>query len=313
MSCLAQTYSNFELIVTDNSTDSQSGQMLEKIGDPRIRYFKNEGNIGAHGSSSRAAMIAQGKYIKFLMDDDLLRPQCLELMVGAFEKYPKVGIAMAPMELIDKDDRRIFPKFYFVRTMDYRYRYQVGDGLIDRKRLLKDFLTRDYPCTVPSGIMYRAELIREMLPFDPALDFAGDLDVCMRIAASNDFFYIDQVLSAWRFVPASETATMHRSGSKIEVFYEITRRCLARDPVKKMFAGEWAKLVRDSYLFCDFRSLMLNGMAAVRARSPRLLFQTISHVFREDKHWTNLFRVPIFAMKEVFVSVFPRKLPPARE
>ena len=38
--------------------------------------------------------------------------------------------------------------------MHYRYRYQVGDGLIDRSRILKDFLTRDYPCTsVPSGVV----------------------------------------------------------------------------------------------------------------------------------------------------------------
>ena len=182
MSCLAQTYSNFELIVTDNSTNTQSAEVLAKIADPRIRYFKNEGNIGAHGSSSRAATMAQGKYIKFLMDDDLLKPKCLELMVAAFEKYPEVGIVMAPMELIDENDKRIFPKFYFVRTMQYRYRYQVGDGLIERKRLLKDFLTRDYPCTVPSGIMYRAEPIKKMLPFDPALAFAGDLDICMQIA-----------------------------------------------------------------------------------------------------------------------------------
>ena len=80
-----------------------------------------------------------------------------------------------------------------------------------------------------------------------------------------------------------------------------------------MFAEQWNEIERDSYLFCDFRALMLNGMAAVRARSPRLLFRTISRVMHEDKHWTNLFRVLFFAGKEVFVSVFPKNLPPARE
>src|SRR5262249_42738877 len=156
-----------ELIVTDNSTNTQSAEMLAKLGDPRIRYFKNEGNIGACGSATRAVSLAQGKYIKFLMDDDLLRPKCLELMVAAFEKYPQVGVVMAPMDLVDENDTRIFPKFYFVRTMEYRYRYQVGDELINRKRILKDFLTRDYPCTVPSGIMFLAVPLKKMLPFDP--------------------------------------------------------------------------------------------------------------------------------------------------
>jgi len=51
---------------------------------------------------------------------------------------------MAPMELIDGEGRRIHPRFYIFRRMDYRYRYQVGDGLVGRRTILRDFLVRDY-------------------------------------------------------------------------------------------------------------------------------------------------------------------------
>lgn len=289
--------------------------MVRKVfsNEPRVRYFKNEGNIGPCGSTERGLNIAQGKYIKLLMDDDLLKPRCLELMVDAFERNPSVGIVTAPMDLIGADDERIFPKFYFVRTMQYRYRYQVGDGLIDRKRLLKDFLTRDYPCTVPSGIMFRGEVLRRFRPFSEEANFAGDLDMCMRIAAHHDFYYIDETLSSWRLMPTCHTARLHKAGLKAQVFYFVTNRCLAEEPVKKLFGDEWPTLVRKSMLFCDFRSLMLNGMAAVRARSPRILYETIQVIWREDKHRLNVLRLPIAAAKEVLVSIFPPKLPPARE
>ena len=280
-SCLAQTYPNFEIVVTDNSTDFASREVLAKLSDPRIRYYSNSGNIGATASVNRGLSLATGKYISTLMDDDLLKPQCLELMVEAFENHPTVGVVMAPMHLIGADDERIFPKFYIFRTMRYRYRYQVGDGFVDRRRVLKDFLTRDYPCCVPSGIMYRAEGLRRIGPADPSADFAGDLDFAMRLAVYYDFYYIDQVLTSWRYVPSSHTATLHQNGLNIGAFYYVTRKCLAQDETKKLFADEWETLVRDSIFFCSCRAL-LNGLAGLRAKSPRLILKTIKTILKED-------------------------------
>ena len=88
-------------------------------------------------------------------------------MTAAFAKNPTVGIVMAPMDLIDEEDRRIFPRFYLVRKMHYRYRFQVGDGLVERARVLKEFLVHDYPCCVPSGLMYRGKLaVKRLGGFD---------------------------------------------------------------------------------------------------------------------------------------------------
>ena len=312
-SCLGQTCQDFEIIITDNSTNDDSAQMVAKIKDPRIRYYSNNGNIGSLASHIRAVSMVRGKYVQMLMDDDLIKPRFLELMVDAFEKNPSVGVVMAPMELIDENDRRIYPKFYVFRTMEYRYRYQVGDGLIDRKRLLRDFLTRDYPCCVPSGILFRAEALRPTLPFVEEADFAGDLNTCMKIAPHWDFYYIDEVLSSWRFIPEGHTVRQHQKGFKIEAWYYITRKCLDNKAVQEMFRDEWDKLVRDSLYFCSCRAALLNGLAAVRARSPKMLMRTIQTVRKEDPYWTNFLRLPLFAIREIAASLFPPKLPPARQ
>jgi len=309
---LAQTYSHFEIIITDNSTNDDTANMASKWTDPRVRYYKNERNIGGPASAERALSLASGKYIKSLMDDDLLKPRSLELMVKSLEENPTAGIAMAPMDLIDENDARIFPRFYLFRTMRYRYRYQVGDGLIDRRRILKDFLTRDYPCTVPSGILFRAEALREAGPDSPQADFAGDLEKCMTIAAKWDFYYIDQVLSSWRLMLVCHTASLHQTGLNISAFYFITRQCLNHPAVKELFRDDWEKTVRDSMFFCSCRAL-LNVQASIHSRNLRLIFSTIKTIMREDKYAFNWLRLPVFVVREIFVSIFPRHDPPARE
>lgn len=311
-SCLAQTYPHFEILITDNSPDDASGQMVARLHDARIRYHKNETNLGPFGNINRVATLATGEYIKYLMDDDLLKPRCLELMVAAFQNHPSAGIVMAPMDLIDAQDRRIFPKFYIFRTMHYRYRYQVGDGLIERRRILRDFLTRDYPCCVPSGVMWRRECFTRLGYFDLQADFATDLDFCMRVAAYWDFYYLDQVLSAWRLLTNCHTATLHRTGFPIEAFYYITRKCLAAEPVRKLFKYDWPTLVRDSLFFCSCRSL-LNVLAGLRARNLNLICSTIKTIRREDGYRLNLLRLPLFVVRDTWISLFPKKWPLPRE
>jgi len=312
-SCLAQTLQDFEIIVTDNSTNDLSRDLISRLNDPRIRYSKNEKNLGPVGNTSRATSLAKGKYIKFLMDDDLLKPQCLEKMAEALEKHPSAGVAMAPMDIIDEEDRRIFPRFYVFRKMEYRYRYQVGDGLVAKQKILREFLTRDYPCTVPSGILIRAECIQRFGLFDEAADFAADLDRVMEIATEWDFYYIDQVLSSWRLMTDNHTAAMHKKGLNIGAFYYITRKILEKTNALDLFPSEEReRIIRDSIFFCSCRAL-LNGLAGIRARSPRLIGQTIATIFREDKYFINKLRLPWFVVREIFVSLFPKRLPPARE
>lgn len=312
-SCLAQSRPDFEIVITDNSPGDESGAVAHRLDDPRIRYHKNATNLGPSGSLNRSLTLARGRYIKFLMDDDLLKPRCLERMVAALETHPTAGVAMAPMDLIDPDDRRVFPRFYVFRRMHYRYRYQVGDALFNRRVILKDFLTRDYPCCVPSGLMLRADCLARLGLFDPAMDFAIDLHKLMQVAVYYDFYYLDEVLSSWRYMPECHTASLHATGLNIGVFYRITRQILDDQETRALFPQkEWPSLVRDSLFFCSCRAL-LNGLAGLRARSPRLVLDTLRTIFREDKSLVNKLRLPLWVLREILSSVFPRPVAPPRE
>lgn len=86
-SVLAQTYTNWELIlVDDRSTDNTDDVVAAFLNDTRIRYIKNEKNSGAAVSRNRALREAKGKWIAFLDSDDLWMPEKLEKQILFMEK-----------------------------------------------------------------------------------------------------------------------------------------------------------------------------------------------------------------------------------
>jgi len=86
-SVLAQSYSDWELIIVDDcSKDNTDDVVTQYLVDARIRYIKNETNSGAAVSRNRALREATGKWIAFLDSDDLWHPQKLEKQISFMEK-----------------------------------------------------------------------------------------------------------------------------------------------------------------------------------------------------------------------------------
>jgi len=70
--------------------------------------------------------------------------------------------------------------------------------------------------------------------------------------------------------------------------------------------------VRDSLFFCSCRAL-LNILAGLRTRSPKLIFSTVKSILCEDPDPVNWLRLPLFIARQIWVSLWPRTLPPPRE
>ena len=84
-SVLAQTYTNWELIIVDDASTDNTDEIVNRVilsgakdPDPRIHYLKNTQNSGAAVSRNRALAQAKGKWIAFLDSDDLWAPEKLE-------------------------------------------------------------------------------------------------------------------------------------------------------------------------------------------------------------------------------------------
>ena len=85
-SALAQTYTNWEMIIVDDCSTDNTDEIVAGFADPRIRYLKNERNSGAAFSRNRALREARGRWVAFLDSDDLWAPDKLEKQLRFMEE-----------------------------------------------------------------------------------------------------------------------------------------------------------------------------------------------------------------------------------
>lgn len=96
-SILASTWQDFEVVVVDDGSTDGSVSVAENyaVRDPRIRFFRNEKNLGDYPNRMRAAELARGEYLKYVDADDLIYPHSLEIMVEAMKRYPLAAFALS--------------------------------------------------------------------------------------------------------------------------------------------------------------------------------------------------------------------------
>ena len=91
-SVLKQTYSNIEIIISDNASTDKTVEVVRQIEDERVRIFINETNLGMAKNFQAALSRASGKYIKCLCADDIITPDCIEKQVNVFLQHPSDNI-----------------------------------------------------------------------------------------------------------------------------------------------------------------------------------------------------------------------------
>jgi len=104
-SILAQTFTDFELIISDNaSTDKTPGICREYAAkDPRIRYYRNEKNQGASWNFNNVFKLSTGEYFKWAAHDDLIAPDYISKCVEVLDKDNTIILCSSRVQFIDKN------------------------------------------------------------------------------------------------------------------------------------------------------------------------------------------------------------------
>ena len=82
-----QTFSDFEVIVSDNDPEQTARSIVESF-DERFKYFPNDQNLGMKKSYNKSLERSSGEYIVMIADDDPVYPDMLETLLQLTEKYP---------------------------------------------------------------------------------------------------------------------------------------------------------------------------------------------------------------------------------
>lgn len=106
-SLLTQTFGDFELIICDNASTDATGEIARSYAakDRRVRYVRNETNLGLARNYGRALECSSGEYFGWHPADDLSGAESLARCVAVLDRQPAVVLAYPKTKLIDQDGR----------------------------------------------------------------------------------------------------------------------------------------------------------------------------------------------------------------
>jgi len=91
-SILNQTFTDFEFLILDDCPDDDREKIVKSYNDKRIKYSKNEKNLGITPSRNKLIDMASGEYLAIFDHDDISLPTRLEKEVNYLDKYQDVGV-----------------------------------------------------------------------------------------------------------------------------------------------------------------------------------------------------------------------------
>jgi glycosyltransferase involved in cell wall biosynthesis len=216
-SVIAQTYSNWELLLVDDGSTDGSTAIAQKYAaqyPDKIRYLEHENhqNLGMSASRNLGVSMAKGKYISPLDGDDVWMPKKLEQQVAILETHPEAAMVFAPLLIWyswsgkpeDKDRDHPFgvPK---------EGSHPLGDRLVPPPQILSLFLR--YEHFIPAGVLARREVIQQVGGGEN--NFRGsyeDAIVHVKVCLKHPVYVSNQCWYKYRIHPDSCERKVIKSG-----------------------------------------------------------------------------------------------------
>jgi glycosyltransferase involved in cell wall biosynthesis len=211
-SVLRQTSPNWQLVVCDDGPEPGTRELVESFADPRIRYLKNDKNLGMAGNWNRCLDVADTDLVNLLHNDDELLPNYVELMLAAGRQFPDAAAFFCKAKVIDAAGRPSFSVVDYVK----RFLEPKSDGpLVLEGRSAVAALMRGDFIMCPTVCYRRSRLPAER--FRPDWRMVLDLDFFTRILLSGGTMVgLPAVAYAYRRHPENATTAYTESLLRFE-------------------------------------------------------------------------------------------------
>jgi glycosyltransferase involved in cell wall biosynthesis len=182
-SVLNQAYQDFEIIVVDDGSTDNTGEIIRGFKDKRVKYIKKyKKNKGSSVARNIGIKVARGKYIAFLDSDDEWLPEKLDKQIEVLQsESPEVGVVYSNLLYIDENGKNMS-----------KFRNPKKEGYIYEDLLCKNYVGTD------STLLIRKECFHRVGLFDDLLNTQQDWDMWIRIAKYYRFALIKVPLVKYR-------------------------------------------------------------------------------------------------------------------
>lgn len=198
-SILKQDFERFEVLVGDDASTDGTENTVRQFSDSRIKYIRNERNLGQVGTQNKLVKLAQGKYVIFTHDDNVLLPTMIRKCVDVLERNLDAVFSVPLSRLIDVNGNVIHEP------------NRVGDKdnyVIDGEKMVFQFLpdftpeidtlhSKKIETSFPSAV-FRKDKIIEAGMFDEEVLVACDLLLQSKLCLVGKVALINEVLFDYR-------------------------------------------------------------------------------------------------------------------
>lgn len=107
---LTQSYQNLEILISDNCSTDNTEDVVKSFDDTRIRYVKQEINLGPNGNFNYCINEAKGDFLLLLLDDDRIDQDFVETCINATKGNFDIGLIRTGTRMIDENDNVTFER-----------------------------------------------------------------------------------------------------------------------------------------------------------------------------------------------------------
>lgn len=210
-SILGQEYRDLELIIGDNASTDETEAICREFEarDTRVRYHRNETNLGAAGNYNKVFALARGEFFKWAAHDDECHPAMIRRCVECLERAPASVAMVYPLgELIDETGKTLASPLDRIECRDPRPHRRLG-------HLLWTFNMCD-----PVFGLYRVEHLRRTQLIGPF--FGADYVLLAELVMQGEIREIDEVLFRLRAHP-KRSMKAHSSRRDRASWFDPTR------------------------------------------------------------------------------------------
>jgi glycosyltransferase involved in cell wall biosynthesis len=217
-SVLAQQFSDFEYILSDDCSQDDSWSIINRFSDARIKRFRNEKNLGEYANRSKALQQATGEYVIFIDGDDIIYEHGLKLFAAYVSKFPECGMFFSR----DWDPRILCP--YKVEPADI-YRFEF----LDRGIIGGNF----------TKVLFKTEVLRSYS--FPGKIRSGDTYIQLKISQKHSGVVIPEGLTWWRRRSGNATEKLFSNDRHLAESVNYQIELLNKDCPLPVHEREWAK------------------------------------------------------------------------
>jgi len=208
-SILTQTLHDWELLLVDDSSHDATFEIARDYArrDPRIQAVRNPRNLGLVGNWNRCMELARGEWIKFVFQDDLIRPRCLEALLQAVE--PGDVLVFCRRDILFEDDASDATRKYYASKRALVEKHFPRAGRYTARDFCTVTLTKvgDNFVGEPTAVMLHRSVREQFGPFNPDFIVSCDVEYWTRVGIETGVVHVPEELASFRVHPAATSAT----------------------------------------------------------------------------------------------------------